>query len=118
MVFGGIERERLQLNEDTLWSGGPKDWNNPKGPAVLAEVRRLIATEQYAAADVAAKGMQGPFTQSYLPMGDYGPNPLRNYSAENSGLVKVLARYPRGAKTFTAEAWLTVTVPDYIPRIR
>ncbi|NDP43737.1 MAG: quinohemoprotein amine dehydrogenase subunit alpha [Aromatoleum sp.] len=55
---------------------------------------------------------------AYLPMGDYGPNPLRNYSAENSGLVKVLARYPRGAKTFTAEAWLTVTVPDYIPRIR
>ena len=43
MVFGGIERERLQLNEDTLWSGGPKEWNNPKAPAVLAEVRRLIA---------------------------------------------------------------------------
>ena len=40
MVFGGVERERLQLNEDTLWSGGPRDWNNPKAPAVLAEVRR------------------------------------------------------------------------------
>src|SRR5262245_40058935 len=30
MVFGGIGSERLQLNEDTLWSGGPKDWDNPK----------------------------------------------------------------------------------------
>ncbi|MEO8624805.1 MAG: glycoside hydrolase family 95 protein, partial [bacterium] len=70
MVFGGIERERLQLNEGTLWSGGPKDWNNPKAPAVLAEVRRLISEEKFAEADVASRGMQGPFTQSYQPLGD------------------------------------------------
>ncbi len=55
---------------------------------------------------------------SYLPMGDYGPNPLRNYSAENSGLVKVVARYQRGAQTFQAQAQLAVTMPDYIQRIR
>jgi alpha-L-fucosidase 2 len=70
MVFGGIERERLQLNEDTLWSGGPRDWNNPKAPQVLAEVRRLIAEEKYAEADRAARGMQGPFTQSFEPLGN------------------------------------------------
>lgn len=29
MVFGGIEKERVALNEDTLWSGYPRDWNNP-----------------------------------------------------------------------------------------
>ena len=29
MVFGGVERERLQLNEDTLWAGGPYDPANP-----------------------------------------------------------------------------------------
>ena len=55
---------------------------------------------------------------SYLPMGDYGPNAMRNYSTENSGLVKVLARYRRGAQTYTAEAALAVTVPDFIARIR
>ena len=70
MVFGGVERERLQLNEDTLWSGGPRDWNNPKAPQVLAEVRKLIAEEKYAEADRAARGMQGPFTQSFEPLGD------------------------------------------------
>src|SRR5688500_5159024 len=43
MVFGGIERERLQLNEDSLWSGRPKDWNNPGAREALVEVRRLIA---------------------------------------------------------------------------
>ena len=30
MVFGGVGDERLQLNDDTLWSGGPRHWNNPK----------------------------------------------------------------------------------------
>jgi alpha-L-fucosidase 2 len=25
MVFGGVRAERLQLNDDTLWSGGPRD---------------------------------------------------------------------------------------------
>jgi alpha-L-fucosidase 2 len=70
MVFGGIERERLQLNEDTLWSGGPREWNNPNAPKALAEVRRLIAEEKYAEADRAARGMQGPYTQSFLPLGD------------------------------------------------
>ena len=29
MVFGGVAEERLQLNEDTLWSGGPYDPANP-----------------------------------------------------------------------------------------
>ena len=55
---------------------------------------------------------------TYLPMGDYGPNPLRNYSTENSGLVKVVAVYKRGAQTFQAQAQLAVTMPDFIQRIR
>lgn len=55
---------------------------------------------------------------TYLPVGDYGPNPLRVFSAENSGLVKVVAQYTRGTQTFTAEAQLAVTVPDFIGRIR
>jgi len=55
---------------------------------------------------------------TYLPMGDYGPNPLRNYSAENNGLVKVLAQYRRGAQAFSAQALLAVTMPDFIARLR
>ena len=70
MVFGGIERERLQLNEDTLWTGGPREWNNPNAPKALAEVRRLVAEGKYAEADRAARGMQGTYTQSYAPLGN------------------------------------------------
>ena len=43
MVFGGIDHEHLQLNEDTLWAGGPYDSNNPDALAALPEARRLIA---------------------------------------------------------------------------
>jgi alpha-L-fucosidase 2 len=42
MVFGGVAQERLQLNEDTLWGGGPYDPVNPEARANLPEVRRLI----------------------------------------------------------------------------
>ncbi len=55
---------------------------------------------------------------TYIPVGDYGPNPARNYSGENSGLVKVIAQYKRGGQTFKADAQLAVTMPDYIQRIR
>ncbi len=51
MVFGGIQRERLQLNEDTLWGGGPYDPNNPEALAALPEVRRLVFEGKYREAD-------------------------------------------------------------------
>jgi quinohemoprotein amine dehydrogenase len=55
---------------------------------------------------------------TYVPAGDYRPNPKRNYSTENSGLVKVIARYQRGGRTHTAQALLAVTMPDFIARLR
>lgn len=51
MVFGGIDVERLQLNEDTLWSGGPYDPVNPLAREGLQQVRGLIAEGRYAEAE-------------------------------------------------------------------
>ena len=51
MVFGGINHERLQLNEDTLWGGGPYDPNNPEALAALPEARRLVFEGKYREAD-------------------------------------------------------------------
>lgn len=70
MVFGGVAEERIQLNEDTLWSGYPRDTNNPEALEVLPRVRELIRSGQYEEADRAAKGMMGAYSQSYLPLGD------------------------------------------------
>lgn len=70
MVFGGPESERLALNEDTLWSGGPKDWNNPEAKDWLPKVREAVFAGDYAKASELCQKMQGPFTQSYQPLGD------------------------------------------------
>jgi alpha-L-fucosidase 2 len=57
MVFGGVDNERLQLNEDTVWAGERRDRLNPAGPASVTEVRRLLfagkAVEAEALADKA-----------------------------------------------------------------
>ena len=42
MVFGGIEEERLQLNEATLWGGGPYTPANPEAREALPKIRELI----------------------------------------------------------------------------
>ncbi|GIM93689.1 glycosyl hydrolase family 95 catalytic domain-containing protein [Paractinoplanes toevensis] len=47
MVFGNVDAERLQLNEDTVWAGGPYDSSNTRGAAALAEIRRLVFTDQW-----------------------------------------------------------------------
>ncbi|MFN8445157.1 MAG: glycoside hydrolase family 95 protein [Caldilineaceae bacterium] len=70
MIFGGIENERLQINEDTLWSGGFKNTTSPNAKAALPAVRQAIFEGNYLEADQLAKGLQGPFTQSYQPLGD------------------------------------------------
>ncbi len=71
MVFGGVEAERISLNEDTLWSGAPREWNNPGAKAHLASIRELVLKKQdYHAADQEARKMQGPFNQAYQPLGD------------------------------------------------
>src|SRR5690625_2422335 len=70
MIFGGIEQEHLQINEDTLWSGGPQDGNNEKAKELLPTLRKRIAEEKYVEADQLSKQMMGPYTQSYLPFGN------------------------------------------------
>ncbi|ADG10373.1 glycoside hydrolase family 95 protein [Caulobacter segnis] len=73
MVFGGVDVERLQLNEDTLWAGGPYEPINPEAGAALPEIRRLIDTGDYAkAAQLAETKFVGVPKQqmSYQTIGD------------------------------------------------
>ena len=51
MVFGGINREILQLNDDTVWAGGPHDYSNPEALAALPEVRKLVFDGKYKEAE-------------------------------------------------------------------
>lgn len=71
MIFGRPGDELLQLNEATLWSGGPVGKNlNPQAHAALQEVRKALANDDYATAYALSRKMQGPYSQSFLPLGD------------------------------------------------
>ena len=71
MLFGGVYRERVILNEDTLWSGYPRRTGvDNAAERYLPELRRLILKEaDYYRAEEIADKMQGPFNESYLPLG-------------------------------------------------
>lgn len=72
MVFGGVEEELIQLNESTLYSGGPVKKNiNPDAKAYLPQVRKaLLEEEDFSKANELTKKMQGLYTESYLPLGN------------------------------------------------
>ena len=73
MVFGGVAAERLQLNEDTLWAGGPYEPINPEARVALPEIRHLIAAGEYAKAEALAdaKFLARPkYQMSYQTIGD------------------------------------------------
>ncbi|MGY3519303.1 glycosyl hydrolase family 95 catalytic domain-containing protein [Micromonospora sp. PTRAS2] len=60
MVFGNVDTERLQLNEDTVWAGGPYDSANTRGAANLAEIRRRVFADQWSSAqDLINQTMMG-----------------------------------------------------------
>ncbi len=73
MIFGGVGREEVQLNEETLWSGGPYQSTNPEALPNLDAVRALIFEGRYAEAqDLANAHLMGrPYLQmSYQPAGN------------------------------------------------
>ncbi len=119
MVFGGIPNERLQLNEDTLWSGSPREWNNPDAKNHLPEVRRLVLEQaDYVAADQACRRMQGPFNQSYQPLANLHLQfehaaEVRNYRRELN-LDTALSRvtYRAGSADYVRESF--VSAPDQV----
>ena len=43
MIFGRTDDELIQMNEDSIWSGGFRCRNNPKAKENLGKIRKLIA---------------------------------------------------------------------------
>ena len=79
MVFGGVVRERIQLNESSLWDGYRRDAANPLSAKHLPEVQRLMfAGENDAAERLAETSMNGipPRIYPYQSLGDLFIEPL------------------------------------------
>lgn len=114
MVAGGVENERIQLNEDTLWAGGPYDPSNPDALAALPEARRLVFDGKYqeAANFINQKMMSRPIRQMpYQTVGDLklifpAKGSITNYRREldlDSAITSV--SYTRDGVRFTREVF-------------
>jgi len=114
MIFGGIENERIQLNEESVWTGKPRWDANPDALKNLPEVRKLLFAGKYAEAEsLAQSGIMGRFRRdeasSYQTLGDLFLNfgPLRSVSGYhreldiNEAVAKV--SYISGPTKFTRE---------------
>lgn len=90
MVFGGVDKELIQLNEETLWSGRPVDLNpNPEAKNYLDDTRKALFEGNWKKAYDLCRNMQGDYTESYLPMADLSitfdyptPTPVKDYRRE------------------------------------
>ncbi|KRB59950.1 glycoside hydrolase N-terminal domain-containing protein [Flavobacterium sp. Root186] len=71
MVFGRVDSELIQLNEATLWSGGPVAKNvNPDAFKNLELIREALTNEDFEKAYNLTKNMQGAYSESFMPLGD------------------------------------------------
>jgi len=125
MVFGGVQQERLQLNEGTLWAGGPYDPVNPEAKAALPEVRQLVNDGKYrdAAQLITAKVMAKPLGQMpYQTVGDLwltfsGLTNAENYRRElNLDTATAAISYTSGGVRYTREVF--ADAPDNVIVLR
>jgi len=105
MVFGSPDRERIQLNEDSIWSGLSRDRNNPAAKEALTQVRHLIEQKRFREAEeLCLESFSGvPQTQrvyqsagdllvSFSPDGGFG----HTWSGTHNGpLLKDVRNYRR-----------------------
>jgi len=87
MVFGAVDRERIQFNEHTVWTGQPHSYANPGAVKVLPQLRELLFNGKQGEAEKLAmkEFMSEPVRQmAYQPCGDLfietpGQGPITNH---------------------------------------
>jgi alpha-L-fucosidase 2 len=69
-VFGGVQSDKIYLNDATLWSGEPVNPNSyPNAYIYVPLVRQALAKEDYKLAEKLNRNIQGKFSESYAPLG-------------------------------------------------
>ena len=120
MIFGGVTDERIQFNEDTLWTGHPQDYANTNALKVLPKIRELLGAGKNKEAGWLAKSnfLGTPSRQkAYQPFGDLRfhfntSTNVTNYRRElnlDSALTSV--SYKIGETTFVRSAY--ASYPDH-----
>ena len=127
MVYGDPVHEHLSLNDITLWTGEPdKGPEHPDiknlglggdGAEALKAVREALDREDYAAAEQLQRGLQGHFSESYMPLGtlriDYDTCAVENYT-RTLDLSRAVATvsYLRDGALFRSEVF--ASAPDSV----
>ncbi len=125
MIFGGVENDRIQFNEETLWTGAPNDYAHKGASKYLAQIRQLLADgKQKEAEDLAmAEFMSVPLKQRiYQAFGDLnlhftGLKDVSDYHREldlKNALCRVVFR--AGGVKFSRE--YLASNPDQVIAIR
>ena len=119
MVYGGVNSEIIALNEDTLWSGFPRDGQNYEALRHLKKSRELIFSGKYSEAEaLIEKNMLGTRSESFLPLGNLliqqqGENSYDSYYRElNLDTGISTTQYNVDEASCTREVF--VSVPDQI----
>ena len=98
MVYGGVTKDTIRTNDDTFWSGEPRDLQRPGAYKCLPEIRKLLLEEKnLEAQELIDKHMLGPWNQNYMPLADIllewpGDGNLSGYRREldlNRGVVTI-----------------------------
>lgn len=103
MVFGGVEQDHLQFNEETFWSGGPRNVNDPNAHLYLEQIRKLLAEGKQKEAEDLAQ-------QHFMGLKSLAGNKLQ-WVADMKALKGIDKNV---AKTNFSDAnWETIKVPAY-----
>lgn len=127
MVFGGVARDEFQLNESTLWSGGPYQPTNAEARPNLDAVRQLIFAGRYAEAEALANAhsMARPYLEmSYQPAGNLyldvvHPGLFTQYRRSlDLDRAVTTTSYRVAGVSYTREAFISATHGILVVRIR
>lgn len=96
MVYGGMRQDRLSLNDITLWTGEGNMSSARKHPAAekcaeaLQRTRELLQQENYKDADRVYRAVEGPHSETYMPLGDLHITYLDPVNSKYSGYQRSL----------------------------
>jgi alpha-L-fucosidase 2 len=124
-VFGGVQKERIALNESSFWSGRPHDYDNPEAGKYFPQIRDLVFAGRFQDAEKMADahffGVPAA-QQAYQPLGDLllsfdAMASVEDYRREldmETGVATV--RFRDGDALFTREVF--VSYPDRVLVVR
>jgi alpha-L-fucosidase 2 len=136
MMFGGVDEERIVLNESSVWSGSRQDADRPEACKVLPEIQKLLLEGRNSEAEALVNAnftCKGPGSANGSGDSQYGcyqvlgnlhlsfpggtQSPVENYRRElNLNDAVAHMEFTRGGVTFTREMF--ASAPDQVMVLR